>query len=671
MAIDTTVGTFGDPRNLDYTIMFVAYTPSGWVRRNTSIVLDFMERVHEAAPDETARFWGVMEGGKIFRSRKWNQKNAEILASAIQDKLGLVHLKSGTYSSLQFCFDLNAEDWHLTPDVMAISITRSQLDLMGLQSAIDLYRELVSTMPIGYGFIHPVTFIENMNVMSSYGGTEFDRPVINKDSRIWISGRNHGNYERLIRGWYWGNLLTPRHMDLVGSLDSVGRIFPDFRLIDFPRGMTLLIVGDEPMVGVDEDFWTRREQLTAQHYPVMMKSQSDRMNEESKEDPSEGIFYTPENVGKKLARKAAIIAKNLQIYRQGIHLDFSEDSLKVIDMVIEDFYNDNLSYLRDIVVKEVGAYLGEILCRQLNGQWEWTKPREQPYVRFGDRIVRIILVAQERFVEPKQSLWDIYQAIKRELAEERTSKRGMKASASQDAQKYVTKRPKERVRRTSAKVVKEQPQPAAVKSKVEKVLDRVLDEKELAARIKFDEDVLALVKERLNGPLRQLRSNSDEDELVPVNGLAGPIPADVPDPFELASELNRKLQDKGYVAFVCTDDDMGLTLFIPQNLGVIKANDCYDVLRVMGTNGMSHGASTNAIIAKLKEWDEKYGIEIQGADWSWVWFKLKTVPDDKVQLRSLAKEIHRLCPSLVDEFLGSIAKLVLVIRSESVMLWWK
>ncbi|WP_346352974.1 DUF4253 domain-containing protein [Azotosporobacter soli] len=106
----------------------------------------------------------------------------------------------------------------------------------------------------------------------------------------------------------------------------------------------------------------------------------------------------------------------------------------------------------------------------------------------------------------------------------------------------------------------------------------------------------------------------------------------------------------------------------PERICIIKSQDPYDIIRVMGTDGTNYDINNEQIIKKLKEWDERYGIIIKGADGDWVDVQFKVMPSD---MKKFAEEVYVFCPDAVEQNAGSIEALVVEMNKyHGVFLWW-
>ncbi len=117
----------------------------------------------------------------------------------------------------------------------------------------------------------------------------------------------------------------------------------------------------------------------------------------------------------------------------------------------------------------------------------------------------------------------------------------------------------------------------------------------------------------------------------------------------------RRLQDvvgPGYYVFI-SERNFGIG-GAPDNVSFLKTSDPYDMLRTMGTNGWNYDISPEMVIARLKEWDRKFGIAIHGVGFDWVEGEFKSQPSD---MPGFANEVYKFCPDVVDQGTETVAAL--------------
>lgn len=104
------------------------------------------------------------------------------------------------------------------------------------------------------------------------------------------------------------------------------------------------------------------------------------------------------------------------------------------------------------------------------------------------------------------------------------------------------------------------------------------------------------------------------------------------------------------------------------HVAVLRADDPYAPLRVMSTNGANYGLYTDEVIARLREWDARYGVRITGAWGDWVEAGFVRPPPDML---AFAREVYDFCPDVVDQGTETVEALAEEMRrSSTVFLWW-
>jgi len=83
--------------------------------------------------------------------------------------------------------------------------------------------------------------------------------------------------------------------------------------------------------------------------------------------------------------------------------------------------------------------------------------------------------------------------------------------------------------------------------------------------------------------------------------------------------------------------------------------DKYEELRTQGTNGANFDIETEDVIARLKDWDERYGIDLSEVESDRVTVRFDSLPDD---LDSLAGEIYEFCPDTIDQGFGCYDEMI-------------
>lgn len=174
------------------------------------------------------------------------------------------------------------------------------------------------------------------------------------------------------------------------------------------------------------------------------------------------------------------------------------------------------------------------------------------------------------------------------------------------------------------------------------------------------------IRERLL-PIEAPALAAATDELTGLTG-ADPIrSAEIPGGvfFKIAEEERRRLVHEFHDAFL----KRGLYLFASNHhLGVYPTTDKYEVLLAMGTNGANYDVSTEKVISELKGIEEEQPFVLLGVGPDFVSGEF-TAPVKNS--RALAKRLYELCPDIVDQGAGTLARAAAELkRTRQLFLWW-
>ena len=100
----------------------------------------------------------------------------------------------------------------------------------------------------------------------------------------------------------------------------------------------------------------------------------------------------------------------------------------------------------------------------------------------------------------------------------------------------------------------------------------------------------------------------------------------------------------GYVVFV-SERRHGIGRQ-PDDVSVIRAKDPFEPLRVMGTAGPTYELGPQRVLAKLRDWDRRYGVQLIGAGHDWVELRLQRLPE---RMRRFVVEVYEFCPDVVSD----------------------
>ncbi|MGE5173426.1 MAG: DUF4253 domain-containing protein [Betaproteobacteria bacterium] len=185
---------------------------------------------------------------------------------------------------------------------------------------------------------------------------------------------------------------------------------------------------------------------------------------------------------------------------------------------------------------------------------------------------------------------------------------------------------------------------------------------ELAKTIKFDRQVLIMVKEETHERIQRLIGYDEDGYQIIAPGIAVTVPEDKSDCILFT--LRRKLTPLKYMAFVV---EMNAALKADK-IGILKGTDKYEILRIMHTDGDEYDISNQDVIDRLKEWEKIASFDVTGADSDWVEIEFKTLPKD---LTAFAEEVYDFSPDAVDEGPGTVEGLIKEIqKTKRLFLLW-
>jgi hypothetical protein len=186
---------------------------------------------------------------------------------------------------------------------------------------------------------------------------------------------------------------------------------------------------------------------------------------------------------------------------------------------------------------------------------------------------------------------------------------------------------------------------------------------ELARIIKFDRQVLIMVKEITQERIQRLIGFDEEGFQIIAPGIAVAVPEEKTD--RMLAVLRKKLVPLKYMPFV-VEMNAGLKI---DKIGIIKGTDQYEILRIMQTSGDEYDITNEDVIDQLKEWEAVASFDIIGADSDWVEIEFKALPKD---LKAFAEEVYDFSPDAIDEGPANIDGLIREIKeTKRLFLLWE
>jgi len=186
---------------------------------------------------------------------------------------------------------------------------------------------------------------------------------------------------------------------------------------------------------------------------------------------------------------------------------------------------------------------------------------------------------------------------------------------------------------------------------------------EIARSIKFDRQVLLLVREETHERIQRLVGYDSDGYRIVAPGITVTVPEEKS--AAMLAELRRKLRRLDYLAFIVEMN----ALLKTDKIGVIKGSDSYEIIRIMHTDDEENGVSTDDVIERLKGWEKFASFDVIGADNDWIELEFSKLPGD---MKSFGEEVYDFSPDAVDEGPGTIEALLKELRkTKRLVLMWE
>lgn len=86
-----------------------------------------------------------------------------------------------------------------------------------------------------------------------------------------------------------------------------------------------------------------------------------------------------------------------------------------------------------------------------------------------------------------------------------------------------------------------------------------------------------------------------------------------------------------------------------------STKDQFDLIREAETDAANYDLDTDAIIARLQQWQKLCQFQVVSADYDTVEIKFDTLPAD---MDAFVKELYEFCPDLMDQGTGCVAEMI-------------
>jgi hypothetical protein len=185
----------------------------------------------------------------------------------------------------------------------------------------------------------------------------------------------------------------------------------------------------------------------------------------------------------------------------------------------------------------------------------------------------------------------------------------------------------------------------------------------LVNKLDFNIELMKELKTETKAEIIQLPAIDHETGEV-LNEFYDGIQSNIPEEQanSIVKNLKEKFRTKGYLIFVFTGDED------TKSIAVIKGTNDLDILRYRRTDGINHGYENEDIVAKISEWNDKFGLTVIGCGRDWLELEFKNLPTD---LDSFSEEVYKFCPDSVDQGVEKVENLKELIKeTNGIWLWW-
>jgi len=130
----------------------------------------------------------------------------------------------------------------------------------------------------------------------------------------------------------------------------------------------------------------------------------------------------------------------------------------------------------------------------------------------------------------------------------------------------------------------------------------------------------------------------------------------------------RSILPTGLVAFIGTTRWYGDERHHGVELVVGPGESQFDIIRLAESDAINYNLTTEAIITRLQQYNQSFGITILQAETDTIEFELINYPPN---LMALAHKLYQFCPDIVNQGVGSVEALAESIEvTGRVTLWW-
>lgn len=199
-----------------------------------------------------------------------------------------------------------------------------------------------------------------------------------------------------------------------------------------------------------------------------------------------------------------------------------------------------------------------------------------------------------------------------------------------------------------------------------------VNERSMCDSMRLDTNVILKIRsfnkekfEPFHYSISKMFKDGQSFELEPVHRVGLVFNEENSKSYQLVFDLMNDLNKLGYSIFLLENnfniDNM------KDRIGVLKTTDKYSVLRQIGTDGVNYEIDNDSLIHIIKRFDKSLSLQLIGASGDWCEF---TINKDPSNWQTLADEVYKVCPDVVDQGTGTVEALANEMKSTGRLYFW-
>ena len=132
-------------------------------------------------------------------------------------------------------------------------------------------------------------------------------------------------------------------------------------------------------------------------------------------------------------------------------------------------------------------------------------------------------------------------------------------------------------------------------------------------------------------------------------------------------KYHKSVLDTGNYLFL-TNMDFDDSYNTYYDIVIINCSDQFELIKLIGTNGVNYDVYNVDIVAQMKEWHKKVDFTIDVVDVSRIHAYMDKTPKN---IKQFTKEVYKFCPDVIDQGYSSMDEMILDYKQNKYFwLWW-